>query len=275
MDASTALIPFGFTALEAQIYGFLLSESPATGYRIAQGIQKPVANVYKAIESLAQKQAVTVEATKSRECRPVATDELFARLQREFEANQKAAKDALSKATGRGEREPLYPVRSRGDLVGKAQEAIRAAEKSVLVHATKALLADLETDLRAAVARGVAVGVCTDAPLSLDAAAVFGPMNELDSVSNWPGDVLCVSVDGMSFALGLVDRWGNVVQGLQGRSKFVALLLHDGLASSLCLAELHERLEEGAGAKRLNRTLSGLRRSTATPGFQVLRDEAI
>ena len=47
-----ALRELGFTELESRIYIFLLEESPATGYRIAQAIEKPVANTYKAIELL-------------------------------------------------------------------------------------------------------------------------------------------------------------------------------------------------------------------------------
>jgi len=50
--AAELLVPFGFTNLESEIYVFLLGESPATGYRIAQAIGKPAANTYKAIESL-------------------------------------------------------------------------------------------------------------------------------------------------------------------------------------------------------------------------------
>lgn len=275
MNATDALVPFGFTALESQIYGFLLGESPATGYRIAQGINKPVANVYKAIESLAGKQAVIVEASKSRECRPVAAEELFARLQREFESNQKAAKEALSKASGKGEREPLYPVRSRTDLTNRAVEAVQAAEKSIVVQSTKGALAPLETALRAAIARGVSVAVQSDSAVGLDAATSIGPMSSEDTIACWPGELLCVSVDGSVFAFGLVDRWGNVVQGLHGRSKLVALLLHEGMAAGICLAELHEKIEEGAGTKRLNRTLAGMRRASGTPGFQALSDEMI
>ena len=40
-----ALVDLGFTVMEAHIYVFLLSESPATGYRISRAIGKPVANM--------------------------------------------------------------------------------------------------------------------------------------------------------------------------------------------------------------------------------------
>jgi len=70
-DSVKALADLGFTNLEAEIYAFLLQESPATGYRIAQAIGKPAANTYKAIQSLEQKGAVIVEAGSSRMCRAI------------------------------------------------------------------------------------------------------------------------------------------------------------------------------------------------------------
>lgn len=40
-----ALSSLGFTELEASVYAYLVQKSPATGYRVAQAIRKPVANL--------------------------------------------------------------------------------------------------------------------------------------------------------------------------------------------------------------------------------------
>ena len=45
----------GFTELEESVYTYLAQKSSAIGYRVAQPIRKPVANTYKAIESLEEK----------------------------------------------------------------------------------------------------------------------------------------------------------------------------------------------------------------------------
>jgi HTH-type transcriptional regulator, sugar sensing transcriptional regulator len=50
-----SLISLGFTPLEAEVYVCLVQDSPATGYRIAQTVGRPVAGIYKTIESLANK----------------------------------------------------------------------------------------------------------------------------------------------------------------------------------------------------------------------------
>jgi predicted transcriptional regulator len=56
----------GFSELEAHIYCFLLTESPATGYRISHAIGKPTANTYKAITALAQRGAIVMDDGESR-----------------------------------------------------------------------------------------------------------------------------------------------------------------------------------------------------------------
>jgi len=57
------LIKLGFNRLEAEVYLTLTRESPLTGYRIAQILNKAAANTYKALESLEKKGAVVAEET--------------------------------------------------------------------------------------------------------------------------------------------------------------------------------------------------------------------
>ena len=58
-----ALVNMGFTALEAEIYTFIVGEPGVTGYRVAQAIGKPAANTYKSLESLGRKGALVFTET--------------------------------------------------------------------------------------------------------------------------------------------------------------------------------------------------------------------
>src|SRR5580658_1612581 len=111
-DPVHSLADLGFTNLEAEIYAFLLQESPATGYRIAQAIGKPAANTYKAIQTLEQKGAVIVEDGASRMCRAVSSDELLSRLTREFESKRISALTSLSALNHVSSDERIYQMRS-------------------------------------------------------------------------------------------------------------------------------------------------------------------
>src|SRR4051812_35804269 len=111
-EAIEALVALGFTGLEAEVYAWLLGESPATGYRVAQALGKPAANTYKAIESLQQKGAVLVEDGESRLCRAVPAEELLRQAERGFAEKRAAAARALSELRGPGGDERVYTIRT-------------------------------------------------------------------------------------------------------------------------------------------------------------------
>ena len=66
--ADEILIQIGFTQLESEVYLYLLTEGAHTGYAVAKAIGKAVANVYKAIERLAQKGAVEQSSGNNKQC---------------------------------------------------------------------------------------------------------------------------------------------------------------------------------------------------------------
>src|SRR5262245_46662348 len=89
-----ALQELGLSGSEAAVYAYLLQHSPATGYRVAQAIGKPVANTYKTISSLEEKGAVVIDEGEARACRAVPAEEFLARLDAQFrERRVRAARE--------------------------------------------------------------------------------------------------------------------------------------------------------------------------------------
>src|SRR4051812_48967141 len=80
----SALEELGLSGSEAAVYAYLVQHSPATGYRVAQAIGKPVANTYKTIASLEEKGAVLIDDGETRACRAVPAEEFLARLDSQF-----------------------------------------------------------------------------------------------------------------------------------------------------------------------------------------------
>jgi len=95
VEPGHALTHFGFTALEAEIYAYLLTDSPVSGYRIAQAIHKPAANTYKALQTLEFKGAVFAEDGTTKQYVPIPKAELLARVTRDFERRRRALVEAL------------------------------------------------------------------------------------------------------------------------------------------------------------------------------------
>src|ERR1041384_1823521 len=107
-DSVQTLQRLGFSELEATIYAFLLQESPATGYKIANAIGKPVANTYKGINALQDKGAVIVDEGENRLCRAVPPKELFAQMQRTYHQQCERAVEALARFNAPPEDERVY-----------------------------------------------------------------------------------------------------------------------------------------------------------------------
>src|SRR5687767_330331 len=120
-----ALEELGFSRLEAAIYAFLVSQSPATGYRVAQGIGKPVANTYKGLSALAARGVVAVEDGPSRLCRAVPQGELFGQLLKDLQGRCSRASDALSKLEAAGDDGRVYRMDSRRQVFERARRMIR------------------------------------------------------------------------------------------------------------------------------------------------------
>ncbi len=94
------LTELGFTVLESMIYLALIDNPPMTGYGISKIIGKPVANTYKAIESLSSKGAVLCENSGKGLVSAVNPKDLHEILQhsrqKEFENQQQKSKNIFS-----------------------------------------------------------------------------------------------------------------------------------------------------------------------------------
>lgn len=267
LDPSSALATLGFSGLESEVYAFLLRESPATGYRIAQAIGKQAANVYKAIQTLEAKGAVTVESGGSRQCRPIPVDDLLERLARDFEDRRAAAQNSLSSLGAKSEPEAVHSLATRALVLQQAKALVAGATKMLAVSVRGPLWDDLAPDLQAALGRGVTVHLSSDHDLP--------GIPSIGNAAEWPGQHLILAVDGSSCLLAMIDTWGNVVQAVWSRGAFLSLVLHEGIVSAAAVSDLRERIEEGAGAKRLARALASIEPASVTPGFKSLQEELL
>ena len=148
LRASEALVGFGFTALESEIYAFLLQEHPATGYRVAQAIGKPAANVYKGLEALERKAAVLVEGTNSKEYRPVAPDRLFSRLEKEFLGNKSSAVKMLSSLGKTESSGKVFTLSSRDQALAQARTLLGSTKDAGLFIGSEDFARDLRSELK-------------------------------------------------------------------------------------------------------------------------------
>ncbi|MDX2113993.1 MAG: helix-turn-helix domain-containing protein [Planctomycetota bacterium] len=270
--AEDLLVGLGFTALEASVYRTLLESAPATGYRVAQLLGKPISNTYKAIESLVAKGAVLVDDSAHRQCRPVAPGELLRRIERTFHERCALAVETLEQLSQPAPDDRLYALRSRSQVFERARSMIEGARGLVLADLFPGPADELRESLRAAAERGVRVGALVYERFNEPTVAQvrIGPAAW---TSLWPGEQIVLVVDGLQHLAAVVDRGGpGVVQALWSSSLILALSQHDGLMSQMVAHELDALLSEGADVDRIRERREALRAFSVvhTEGFEKL-----
>ena len=264
-DSVKALAELGFTNLEAEIYAFLLQESPATGYRIAQALGKPAANTYKAIQTLEHKGAVIVEDGSSRMCRAVSSEELLSRLTREFESRRNSALSSLNSLNNLSVDERIYQIRSRDQVFQRCREMLAAAKGVVVAVVPGAFVAELAQDILQTAIRSVDLAIKSNELVRIE-----GVESVVDPSPNRVVLTLQLVVDAEQSLVAVFDAGQNLVQATWTQSAALAITHHDGIASEICLTSVANRIEEGDGAKRIARTVNSLRRSELTTGYKRL-----
>ncbi len=269
-NAVDALVQLGFTELEGRVYAFLCREAPATGYRIAQAIGKPVANTYKAIDTLVRKGAVLADDGESRMCRAVPIDELLARLDRDFRESRVRAVQAFAGLEAPAADERVYQLRSHEQILERARQMLAGARKVALAALFPEPLRLLHADLERA-AKRIDVAIKVYQPAEVKGAEVVATIQPFDDPrSFWPGQELNLVVDGEQHLLALLDHDPpGVVQAVWSRSTYISLLIHNGMAVELAFTALSRDLQGDASPRVMRKTLERLHHPRDTPGFRA------
>jgi len=246
-ESIDSLSTLGFTDLEGAVYAYLVENSPATPYRVAQGIGRPVANTYKAVEALHKKGAVLIDETGNRMCQAVPPPELLSGLQRSFSDRYEQAARALSRLKPSAETERIFSLTSTEQVFDRCEQLIEQAESVVLVDAFPGIVDIIGPWLKAAAKRDVTVVLQTYKPTDIDGVEVIPYQAAELSLRRWPGQWMIVVVDGAEYLFAYMSGDAKVVyQAIWCGSAFLALPQHSNLAIAFRAAILEQLVREEA-----------------------------
>lgn len=243
-DLAAALVELGLTPAEAEVYAFLLSESPATGYRIAQAIGRPVGNVYKAVEALEAKGAALVaDDDDHRVARAVPLAHFAAllrdRVQTACAAAQSAADSLSVKSPPADFDDRVYRLTGAGQFIARARALIDEAATFLLALGAPAAYDPIADALVAAAARGIPVAVKSLVPIDLPGVRVIEDHRGQTALFNAPGHWLSINADGGQVLEAMLDPdTGDVLTGYWTRHPLIAWTSYTGLYSRLILEDL-------------------------------------
>lgn len=261
----------GFSNLEASIYLFLLLESPATGYKIAQALGKPVANTYKGISALQLKGAVLVEEGETRLCRAVPPDEMMGQMERDFQSRRKQVSLALAHLKSQPEDARVYTLSTWEQVMERTRQMIQSSRQVVLLSAFPQPLSEIQADLEQAVERGVGVLLKAYLPIEIKGARIALSNESGLLLDHLPIQELSVVVDAEQYLLAMLDRNSrNVMQAIWSNSLLLSFSHYNSLYNEWELTALIRQIRADSTSETLKGSLQRAYPLLQTPGYHKL-----
>lgn len=251
MNRPQYLLDLGYTALESEVYVLLLQEGPLTGYRVAQGLGKPAANTYKALESLAQKGAVTLDDSEKRIYSPVPAEEFLRQLDRRYASRREQAREALSGLEHSRRDDRIYRLATREQIAERCQSILERSEFAVLIDGDSGFLSDLRSAIEEASKRGVQVLIKAYEPLEIVGARVIERVRPEEIRAGVPGESFVLDADGKEYLLARLEEDGSVHHAIWTQAVTLAFQGYMGLINEFTLTSMMNCLRTETSVEEL------------------------
>ena len=237
MKSYSSIQPFvdlGLTALEAEVYCFLVENSPATGYKIAKAIGKPTANTYKAIQSLQAKGFILIEDGANRLCRAQPVKEFLDGLEKRFNQTLQKAENELSKLKPAPDDERLYYLHTPGQVFEKFRQMLDTCEEIALLDLFPAMVDHLKKDIEKATSNGIRVAVKVYQPCAIKGAVIqLDPAGE-KVIKRWPGQWANGVIDGFEHLMAFLSKdRTQVFQAVWSANTYISWVYHSAFMHEL------------------------------------------
>lgn len=236
------LTEMGFTALEAEIYLFLITSGNQTGYAIAKGINKPTANVYKAIESLSAKGAIEYSVADKKKCSATHWQQLLKRRQKQFSQTLASLEENLtSLQLKQTNDEQVYQIEQFDQVIEESISLINNAEQILMVEAEPAAVPLFKEALEAAANRGVEIWIKVYQAVELKGVNIILRQRGYEVYEKTKDTSFKLAADGNAMLMADIAIDGQkVIAAYRSHSALMAMSIYVGLLYELVLTELKQ-----------------------------------
>ena len=242
----TQLSNLGFTQLESEVYLHLLINGDSTGYAVAKGIGKAVANVYKGVEGLSNKGAIEITVSDSKICHAVPWKQVLTQPQSRFSHNISDLEQQLKQLPEQQDDESIYQL--------KNIEQVLNTGKLIIEHATSIIVGEFEPEaaeyfapmLRDAATRGVEVRVKFYKDITIDKAHITLRSKGEQVYAKTKNVSFKICADGKESLTAVTSTdLSSVVQAFKSKSALICMQMYCGLIYELILTELKQAIPTG------------------------------
>ena len=219
----------GFNQLESEVYLYLLSTEPMTAYKVGKEINKPTANVYKAIDSLAQKGAVLIESNKNKNCKAVKPSEFLKQYKREFIEKADKLELLLKNITNDYYDEKTYSINSASLVFERFRSMMNKANVVAVIDIFPRALEKVIESINTAIQRGIKIYIQVYEPTEIKGAEITYTEFGDKTLSHWQSQQINLIIDGEEYLIGLLNNeMTEVVQATWSNNYYMACVLHAG-----------------------------------------------
>lgn len=209
-DPIQRLVKIGFSEYEAKAYIALLRKNPVTGYELSKLSSVPRSMIYEVVGKLtARGAAMTLHTGNATKYAPVSAPEFLDHLQREHQELITSLKDDLTLLASAPNLEYVWNLEGHENIMGKATEMIRQAERRIYLALMPDTLPTLLPALAGSIRRGVRVTIYTMGELDLPGAEVIAARLSEKALTQVGGLGLILVVDGQEV---LIAEWLTATQ---------------------------------------------------------------
>ena len=268
------LAEIGFSGLEAAVYLSLLKEPGATGYRLAQLVGKPVANTYKALDSLRVKGAVIVdESSGTRTYAAISIHEYMDGQRRNLEAKQEEIEQALKDTVVTPMHGGIFQLTSVEQVYERCRNILKSAKSIVLVDAFPYPLEKIRHELLNAAKRGIRVFIKAYGPVNFPGCDIVAPEKESVLLKAWNGDWLNIFIDCGEFVQSYLKKNNaGIHEAVWSRNPYLAFLAYSGFLNELFLTRVGLMIRAGKDTKEITQELKRLDKRYVEDTLEVIPD---
>lgn len=236
---------FGFNKLEAEVYITLLKESPLTGYRLAQILNKAAANTYKALESLEKKGAVIAEETPTmKQYVAIPIKDYMDQVEFTFKNDRNYLVDALRNIENPLSGDKIYMLQTLDQVFEKYTKMLESAESCVIVDAFPEMLKKIVPELEKAASKDVNIVVNAYEPTEVKGCHVIVKSNARKVLSLWSGDWMNIAVDGKEYLITAVEKDGSLQHAIWSNSPYLSFFVFNGFRYEMLYSSLAGMVKE-------------------------------
>lgn len=232
LDIIKILQDLGFTEYESKTYLALLEKSPISGYAVALISGVPRSKIYEVLGGLVARGEVIMSPGNTALYSPLPPKELLEKRRRKAETTLDLAQNALEQYIYNKEnRENIWNITGRKDILDRVREVIRNAKGHVLVEIWKEDAEELKEEFMEASKKGVEILIVAYGNLEFSFVQVYQHDLHEEITSEWGGRWIVLSADDREIVAGIVSL---------GDDSRAAWTMHPGLVMPMTEVIKHD-----------------------------------